>query len=164
MEQGKRNCFSKGWERVRLARSLPLDLTRINPNFKLTRQLCESSCLVDENCKKLGPEDWSIGPDTLSMLKFTSIIQSHLLTLATLKISQHTPDTPVSVVHIDASNKSDTGAFIDPEGLKLSSLVIVIISNLLLQHLGGDSTFPGVVIPTVFSALVVIKARVFCNV
>lgn len=29
--------------------------------------------------------------------------------------------------------KSDTGAFIDPEELKLSSLVIVIISNLLLQ-------------------------------
>ncbi|KAF9444064.1 MFS general substrate transporter [Macrolepiota fuliginosa MF-IS2] len=65
---------------------------------------------------------------------------------------------------------------IDPEELKLpkiSSLVIIVVSNLLLQisffiivpssndyagHLGGDSTFSGVVIgiPTVFSALALI--------
>ncbi|KAF5347451.1 hypothetical protein D9756_011110 [Leucocoprinus leucothites] len=71
---------------------------------------------------------------------------------------------------------SDLDTLIDPEELKLpkiSSLVIIVVCNLLLQvsffiivpssneyaeHLGGDSTFSGVVIgiPTVFSAIAVL--------
>ncbi|KAJ3563862.1 hypothetical protein NP233_g8662 [Leucocoprinus birnbaumii] len=74
----------------------------------------------------------------------------------------------------DTDSEPDT--LIDPEELKLpkiSSLVIIIVSNILMQvsffiivpasndyanHLGGDSTFSGIVIgiPTVFSAIAVL--------